>query len=70
MRQKAPRDVTDFGKWVKKRLIDKQMTAAELAAAIGIHPAFLSRILRGDRPGTKYIELIIDQLQESRKKGA
>lgn len=47
-----------FGKQVKKRLIDKNMTAKQLADALGTTPQYLNKILHGERSGDKYIEAI------------
>lgn len=47
-----------FGKQVKKRLIDKNMTATQLADALGTTPQYLNKILHGERSGEKYIEAI------------
>lgn len=47
-----------FGKQVKKRLIDKNMTAKQLADALGTTPQYLNKILHGERSGEKYIEAI------------
>lgn len=41
--------LTAFGKQVKKRLIDLDMTQAELAQAVGTSSANLSYLLYGDR---------------------
>lgn len=46
--------LSDFGKWVKIRLIELDMTQTELAKRIGTSNVYLSRILRGDRSGEKY----------------
>ena len=50
--------LTDFGKVVKKRLIDKDMTQAQLAALIGCEKQYLHKILVGERSGEKYREAI------------
>lgn len=47
-----------FGKQVKKRLIDMDMTAKQLADALGTTPQYLNKILHGERSGDKYIEAI------------
>lgn len=47
-----------FGRKVKKRLIDKDMTQVELAALIGCDKQYLHKILTGERSGKKYIEQI------------
>lgn len=50
--------LTPFGKKVRKRLIDKEMTQVELAVLLGCSKQYLHRILVGDRSGRKYIEEI------------
>lgn len=54
--------LTPFGKLVVKTLADRDMTKAELAAAISVAPQYLSYILNGTRPGEKYIPAIIAAL--------
>ena len=41
-----------------KQLIDKEMTANQLADELGTTPQYLNKILHGDRSGAKYIEAI------------
>jgi len=68
---KPYKELTDFGKWVKIRLVEKNMTATELAEKVGTTKHRISEITRGVIPGTKYKDLIIDQLaenEEERKK--
>lgn len=47
---------SSYGRTVKKRLIDLEMTQAELAKMLGVGRPYLSRILSGDRSGKKYQE--------------
>lgn len=49
---------TKFGKLVKKRLIDENMTASQLADRLGTTPQYLNKILHGERSGEKYLEAI------------
>lgn len=49
-------EFTAFGKKVKKKLIDMNMTQVELAAKVGISKQYLYKILSGERSGEKYIE--------------
>lgn len=49
---------TKLGKQIKKKLIDKNMTAKQLADALGTTPQYLNKILHGERSGEKYIEAI------------
>lgn len=58
MRTKS-KQLTAFGKLVVKALIDQDMSKTDLAAKIGATPAYLSRLLYGDRSGDKYIPAII-----------
>lgn len=50
--------LTPFGRKVKKRLIDKNMTQVELAALLGCNKQYIHKILVGERSGKKYIEAI------------
>lgn len=65
MRQK--RKLTNFGIWVKKSLLEVDMTQRELAEKTGIDECFLSMILYGIRPGTKYVKRIQNIIQEKKK---
>ncbi len=47
--------LTPFGKKVRKKLIDRNMTQVELALAIGCNKQYLYKILTGERSGKKYI---------------
>lgn len=47
--------ISDFGKEVKKKLIDRDMTQVELAAMVGCDKYYLYKILHGKRSGEKYI---------------
>lgn len=49
-------EFTAFGKKVKKKLIDMNMTQVELAAKVGISKQYLYKILCGERSVEKYIE--------------
>lgn len=49
---------TKLGKQIKKKLIDRNMTAKELADALGTTPQYLNKILHGERSGRKYIAAI------------
>lgn len=50
--------LTSFGRKVRKRLIDMNMTQVELAALIGCNKQYIHKILCGERSGGKYIEKI------------
>ena len=50
--------LTPFGRKVRKRLIDKEMTQVELAALIGCNKQYIHKILVGERSGKKYINEI------------
>lgn len=58
MSQSNRRTYTAFGKQVAKQLIDKNMTAKQLADALGTTPQYLNKILHGERSGKKYIKQI------------
>lgn len=51
---KAEQPAAAYGKTVKKRLIDMDMTQAELAKELGVGRQYMNRILSGDRSGKKY----------------
>ena len=50
--------LTAFGRAVKKRLIDMDLTQVELAAMLGTNKQYIQKILCGERSGKKYIEQI------------
>lgn len=50
--------LTPFGRQVRKKLIDRNMTQVELAALLGCNKQYLHKILIGERSGKKYIEAI------------
>lgn len=54
---------TPFGKRVKKRLIDKNMTQIELAGMLKCNKQYLYKILTGERSGEKYIGKISEILE-------
>jgi transcriptional regulator with XRE-family HTH domain len=53
---------SNFGKTIKKKLVDRNMTATELADALGTTPQYLNLILHGKRSGKKYRKKIVDLL--------
>ena len=52
-----------FGIEIRKKLIEKNMTQRELAAAVGTTEEYIWHITHGRRKGTKYIGKIISILQ-------
>lgn len=42
-------ELTYFGKEVKKRIIDLNMTQTDLAKEVGIDPSYLGELMRGTR---------------------
>jgi len=52
------RTYSAFGRQVKKELIDRNMTARQLAEILGTTQQYLNKILHGERSGEKYIEAI------------
>lgn len=50
--------LTAFGRMIKKRLIDMELTQVELAAMLGTNKQYIQKILCGERSGKKYIEEI------------
>ncbi len=58
MRKMNRTGYSEIGRLIKRRLIDKDMTATELAMAIGVKPQYLNSILHGQRSGKKYLAQI------------
>lgn len=56
------RNVTEFRKWVKKQLVEKEISQDELARQMGTHGERISEALHGKRPGNKWIVPIIENL--------
>ena len=54
-----------YGKRIKKRLIDLNMTQVELARQLGISKQYMRRIISGDRGGNTYRERIEEILNNS-----
>lgn len=54
---------TDYAKQVKKRLVDLDMTQAELAKEIGTSQQYLTSILSGKRSGKTFLNKINAILQ-------
>lgn len=52
------RELTGYGKQVKHRLIELNMTQVELAERVGTSKQYLGKILFGERAGTMYLEKI------------
>lgn len=52
------RELTGYGKQVKHRLIELNMTQVELAEQVGTSKQYLRKILVGERAGTMYLEKI------------
>lgn len=52
------RKYSAFGKKIVKKLVDKNMTAKQLADELGTTPQYLNKIIHGERSGEKYIEAI------------
>lgn len=55
--------LTPFGRKVRKKLIDKNMTQVELAALLGCNKQYIHKILTGERSGKKYIAMIAKILE-------
>jgi transcriptional regulator with XRE-family HTH domain len=67
------RKLTNFGKMVKKNLIEKGMTQVQLAQEVGTSNKYLNLILYGERTGNKYtlkIAQVLDIDLEELKKTA
>ncbi len=57
------RELTEYGKQVKHKLIEMNMTQVELAEQVGTSKQYLGKILFGERTGTMYLEKIDQVLQ-------
>ena len=55
-------EYTEFGNKVALQLFMNGMTQADLAKKIGCSRQYLHKILCGERSGTKYTELICEEL--------
>lgn len=62
MSQTNTRKYSPLGKQIMKQLVDKNMTAKQLADALGTTPQYLNKILHGERSGEKYMEALRDLL--------
>lgn len=56
------KELTPFSKAVRKKMIDMDLNSKGLARLIGTSEKYLSQILCGDRPRSKYIKVIEDKL--------
>ena len=56
------RSLTPFGRNVRKRMIDRNMSHTELCEKIGCGKSYLTDILVGRRSGDKYIAAICEAL--------
>lgn len=55
-------NLTPLGREIKHKLIDRGMTQRQLAAALGIAPQYITKILSGQRSGERYILKICTML--------
>ena len=62
------RDLTPFGKRIKKKIIDLDITHKELASGVGITVQYLYDIMRGGRFAEKKKEEIEQYLEQLEKK--
>lgn len=60
--ERNPAKLTAFGREVKKQLIDKDMTQAELAELLGCSRQYVNNILHGRKIGGRYREKIAEIL--------
>lgn len=58
VRTRSPNRYSEFGKQIKKKLIERNMTAKQLANELGTTPQYLNKIIHGERSGKKYIDAI------------
>lgn len=57
-RRRRKRSYSEMGKRIKKGMIDKGITATELADMLGTRPQYINKIIHGDRSGRKYMDEI------------
>lgn len=57
------RELTPYGKQIKHRLIERNMTQVELAEQAGMSSQYLGKILYGERTGLMYLETIAQILE-------
>lgn len=60
---KTKRQITPFGKTIKLRLVELEMSQEELAAMVGTTAQYINHIIYGERSGEKYIDEIKRVLQ-------
>lgn len=65
--KRKKRKLTEFGIWVKKRLIELDMDQKELASMLNVSESYLADVLRGDKKGLKYITQITNLLDKEEK---
>ena len=57
IKRKRPK-YSKLGKQIKKRLIDKRMTACDLAEMLGISPQYLNKIIHGEKYAERIREIL------------
>lgn len=57
-REQVSTEFTDFGKKVRRELLERGMTQKKLAEDVGCTSQYIHKILVGERGGRKYIEKI------------
>lgn len=62
MKNSRIRDLAGFRKWVKIRLVEKEISQSKLARQMGIPNARISEATHGKQSGNKYIVPIIKEL--------
>ncbi len=62
MKREKVKNLAEFRRWVKIRLIEKEISQRELAKQMEIPHARISEATHGKQPGNKYIIPIIEKL--------
>lgn len=57
------RKLSPLGVIIRKRLLDKRKTQAQLAEEVGTTKVYLNYILHGERSGKKYLRRIFEVLE-------
>ena len=63
MKDNKIKDLAEFRRWVKIRLVEKDISQRELARQMDIPHARISEAIHGKQSGNKYIVPIIEELE-------
>lgn len=63
-------ELTTFGKWVKIRLVEENMTQTELGKRLGVSKSSVTKMIYGEQTVANYQEAIIDLLTKDDQKAS